>query len=65
MNFIHLKTKDHLITLRSDKVSQNIFIDLTDKPEEKMQAIEAVMKKKKKLDTAAIGQLQQKQILTW
>ena len=65
MPFINLKTKDYIITLKSDKVSSNIFIDLTEKSEEKIKILDKAITKKGSLDDLTILKLQQKQIIAW
>jgi hypothetical protein len=65
MNYIHVKTKDLTVTMSSEKVSRNIFIDLTKGSKKKMEAIESLMSQYDKLDDPLIDILLTKKILTW
>jgi hypothetical protein len=65
MNYIHVKTKTATVTMISEKVSRNIFIDLTTNAKKKMEVFEKLMSKNDKLDDTLIDTLLTKKILTW
>ncbi len=65
MPFIHLQTKNELVTLRSDRVAENIFVDLRKSPKTKVKALEEALPKFGMLDIAAIRELRKQNILVW
>lgn len=65
MNYIHLKTENKIITMVSDKVSRNIFIDLTVNAAKKLEVIEKALTKSDKLEDSVLDKMLTKKILTW
>ncbi len=65
MPFIHIQTKNELVTLRSDRVAENIFLDLRKSPKTKLKSIEQALPKFGMLETAAIKSLRKQNVLVW
>lgn len=65
MPFIHLQTKNELVTLRSDRVAENIFVDLQKSPKTKLKAIEDALPKFGMLNAALIADLRKQKVLVW
>lgn len=64
--FISIKTKTQTITMSSNKVAENIFIDLTTKVKAKMSAIESSFSPSSgSLECDAIKNLRKQKILVW
>lgn len=65
MPFIHLQTKNEIVTLRSDRVAENIFVDLRKSPKTKLKSIEEALPKFGMLDSAVIAKLRNQNVLVW
>lgn len=65
MPFIHLQTKNELVTLRSERVAENIYIDLRKNSKTKLKAIEDALPKFGMLDSALIDGLRKNKTLVW
>ena len=61
MPIVNIKTKTHLVSMKTEKVARNIFIDFTKNEEKKIKALDSISN----FNLPTLDYLKEKGIIVW